>query len=94
MKKTISILGLKVPLKFFDDTRDEEKMLMGYMSKMPFEIYINKDLPKKDQEHTYAHECCHVILARVGLDQVLSKEVQEVICESFGTFMYENMKFK
>lgn len=73
---------------------NEEKLLMGYCSKSPIEIHINKSLSKEDAEHTYCHEICHAIMFRVGLDQVLSHEAQEIICETFGSFMFENMKFK
>lgn len=38
------------------------------------------------------HECNHAILERAGLNQALSPELQEVICEVFATVYMENKK--
>jgi Zn-dependent peptidase ImmA (M78 family) len=95
MKKSINVLGAKVPIKYFDEKNVEEnRMLMGYCQNSPLEIYINNSLTKIQKEHTLCHEIAHIVMTRVGLDQVLSAEVQEIICESFANFMHENMRFK
>jgi len=95
MKKHINVFGVKVPVKYFNDSKsDEHKELMGYCEKSPIAIYINKSLSKEDQINTMYHECIHAIFFRLGLDQNLSYEMQEMLCESIGNFMNEEMCFK
>ena len=95
MKKFVNILGAKVKIKTFKDANTEDnRQLMGYCHNSPLEIHINNSITKIQKEQTLLHECCHGIMVRVGLDQVLSNEVQEIICESFANFMHENMRFK
>lgn len=95
MKKSINVMGARVPIKYFIEKNTEEhRQLMGYCHNSPLEIHINKNITKLQKEKTTLHECCHAVMVRVGLDQVLSNEVQEIICESFANFMHENMRFK
>lgn len=81
LPKTVMVLGkrIKVVLK-------EELASQGYAGLYdPSEgkIYINPNVP--DIEETYLHELNHSIIHRTGLNQVISREVEEMICENFAT---------
>lgn len=57
---------------------------MGYCTHNPIEIFINKDLSPDDKRSTLSHELIHAVIFRLGLDQNLSKEMQEILAESIG----------
>ena len=40
--------------------------------------------------HTLLHEYFHAVIHRVGLGQVLHGDIEEVICETFATFLVDN----
>lgn len=52
-------------------------------------IYLDKNLNDKKLNITLFHEIVHCVLHRIGADQVLSHEIQEVICESIGNSFHE-----
>lgn len=85
------VYGVKVPIITYYSEVDG---LLGYCTKRPIKIYINTSSSKKDQMDSLCHEIVHAVTFRLGLDQVLSPEIQEVIAESFGNFIADNFKFK
>lgn len=94
MKKSFNVFGVNVKVKYFDEHDDEHKLLMGYCQKSPIEIYINKKLTNDEKSSTLNHELIHAIMFRIGLDQIISPETQELLCESIGNFIHENYSFK
>lgn len=43
---------------------------------------------------TLLHELFHAIIYRTGAAQIISVESQEILCEGFANFVYENFDFK
>lgn len=82
MRRSFDIFGLRVPVKFFSDKDNNE--LLGFCTKNPIEIYINKDYGKEEMNSTLSHELIHAVIFRLGLDQTLSREMQEILAESIG----------
>jgi Zn-dependent peptidase ImmA (M78 family) len=81
LPKTVVVLGkrIRVILK-------EELAAQGYAGLYdPNEgkIYINPNVP--DIEETFFHEYNHAIIHRSGLNQVISRDAEEMICENFAT---------
>lgn len=93
MKRNIDIFGVKVPIKVYK-FQEELKDILGYCKKSPLEIHINKNQSKDEMELTLRHEVVHSLIYRIGLDQVISEEIQEILAESFSNFMHEQMRFK
>lgn len=67
---------------------------MGYCQKEPLAIFLNDNLTKEQYDSTVLHELFHAIIFRVGLDQILTPESNEMICETFSKFVAENYKLK
>lgn len=91
MKKSIDVYGVTVPIKTYHDEHDQ---LMGYCEKSPIKIFINTAHSKKDQYESLTHELIHAVFFRLGLDQVLSYEMQEVLAEGIGNFIASSFKLK
>lgn len=89
MPKYVMIMGRKIPVKLVDqDVLDE--MIEGSIGLYDCHtrcIYINKTLPKHIQKYTLYHELGHVIMDLTGLDQVIHRQVQEIICQSYATLI-------
>lgn len=94
MKKSFNVFGNKVPIRFFKETSPELAEICGYCQKEPLAIFINENLSAKNKSQTYIHELGHAIIFSAGLDQVLSAEVQEIICEQFAKVISENYNLK
>lgn len=93
MKKFFNIFGVKTPIRTFKETEDTAH-LMGFATKTPLQIYIGDSVPKDLYDECLLHEALHCVFYRVGLDQVLSKEVNEILCETVSKFVTENYKLK
>jgi Zn-dependent peptidase ImmA (M78 family) len=93
VKKSINLFGQIVPIKTF--TQDEHTQhLMGYCQKKPLEIYLNDSLPKEEEIATLNHEIVHAFLFRLGLDQVLSHEMQEILAENLSEILTKHYRLK
>lgn len=88
------VFGNKVPIKFFEETSPELASICGYCQKEPLAIFINETLSSKNKASTVLHELGHAIIFSAGLDQVLTAEVQEIICEQFAKVISENYTLK
>lgn len=83
----VDILGKKVTIK-----RTARKTMSkefgypvdGYFCPSKYEIHIAKDMEKEKFKQTLLHELIHVCMNRVGADQVISPELQEILCESIA----------
>jgi Zn-dependent peptidase ImmA (M78 family) len=85
--RKVKILGAvyKVQYKSRDQiAKDVGFPAYGYCENGKKLIVIDKSLGDKDRIQTLKHEMGHAVMHRVGLDQVLSAEIQEIVCESFA----------
>jgi Zn-dependent peptidase ImmA (M78 family) len=96
MPKHVVVMGRKIPVKLVgQDILD--KMIEGAIGLYDCHtrcIYINKTLPKHIQKYTLDHELGHVIMDLTGLDQVIHRQIQEIICQSYATLMEDIKKMR
>jgi len=89
MKKFFNVFGSKIKVNYID-LDEETKDLMGWTTRSPIEIFVNKNMSAHDIKLSILHECFHAVMFRVGLDQVIEESVQEILCESFADFVHNN----
>lgn len=90
MIKKVNVLGDEYKIKLRKKLKDiDGHELLGSCDFNLKEIKVVND--DKVMFHLI-HEINHVILERAGLNQALSSELQEVICEVFATVYMENKK--
>jgi len=90
MKKTINILGEK-----YSYIKVNPEEIAGYAGQANYQertIKVIKGMSKKDTDQTLIHECIHIILHTVGVDQTMSLEMTEVLCESIPTALLQNFR--
>lgn len=59
------------------------------------EIYLDKNQAPDELLHTLLHECGHAIIQRISISQTgLAPELEEVIVDSFATFITETFNLK
>lgn len=92
--KTIDIYGKPFKIKFQEDLTDEfGTPCDGIIDKET--IYINTYLKEKDKKEvliqSILHELFHGVIRRLGLKQAnFSDDLEEIICDSFATYVAEN----
>jgi Zn-dependent peptidase ImmA (M78 family) len=84
--KSLNIKGQKYRVKFDPKMSDDT---LGECDKIRKIIRINSRYESKTQHQALLHEASHAIFHEVGLDQAISGEIEEVICESFSTAFYK-----
>lgn len=84
---TIEVYGEKWQIKPIEDPASP---LAGLCNKKELVIYLNQHQSKQDIEQTFFHECIHAIFSRVGTNQALSLETEEIICEQVATWIVDN----
>lgn len=85
--KKLNVFGLSVPVRL-DNLGPE---LAGHYDPMKKEIVINNDSTQKFD--TMLHELLHACWYRTALSQTdISRDVQEIIVESFAIVLSENFK--
>jgi Zn-dependent peptidase ImmA (M78 family) len=100
MPTFVTVFGRKIPIKYIP-----KKVLDTYIQNAEGvwdtytrTIYICKTAPKNIQQYYIYHEAGHAILHFTGLDQCLSPDIQEIICQSYATgledMMSQRSKFK
>lgn len=92
LPKSITILGRKIKIRIV--TAKKLQSLTGIGSIGAFDgdnliIYLNNELSNREMQITFFHECSHVFLNTVGLNQVISVKLAEVICESFANGIFD-----
>lgn len=93
MKKSFKFHGLNIKIKPF--TPDEQTAhVMGYATKKPLEVHVNNTIPEDEVFATIVHEMSHCMMFRIGLDQVLTHEMQEILCENFSQLARDNFTWK
>lgn len=83
------ILGRKIPIKLLEK-KELDKYITnaeGIWDTYTRTIYICKTAPKAVQKYYLYHEIGHALKHFVGLDQVISPEVQEIIVQSYATLI-------
>lgn len=87
LPESVVILGRRWKLSI-KELPDEDA---GECDKHLGHIYIAKGMSEKQFDHTVIHEMGHALINRMGLDQVLSSDIEEIVTESFATFFLENV---
>lgn len=86
---TLDVFGMKIKVVYKDLS---EANLAGVFVASEKTIFIDNHQPKCDQEASLIHELTHAISYRAGWCQVLSKEVEEFICEHISSVILDNFK--
>lgn len=79
--KRVKVLGRTITI-----TEKEELSDLGYAGLYDAEagkIFINPSV--SDLKETFLHELNHAIIHRAGINQIISREAEEMICENFAT---------
>lgn len=82
--KRITILGRIFKVKFeshsviFEKAGEPAVALMSWLDRT---IYISSEMNEHEQALAFFHECTHALHYIYGLNQVLSYEMQELLCE-------------
>ena len=93
MKKKTKALVLGKTFKISYDNLDNHKAY-GLCSPSDSLIIIHNNLSPEDEIHTILHEEMHALFHRSGVEQAISQELQEVLCENVATFITENYHLK
>lgn len=94
LPKSVEIMGRTIPIKLVSK-EDLNKWIMGaegIWDTYTRTIYINKEAPLQIQKYYVYHEMGHAMKTFVGLDQVISAELQEVIVQSYATLIEDVLK--
>lgn len=70
------------------------RQLAGFFDSVNRKIVIHISDNEKENQATLIHEAIHSVMFVVGLNQVISSELSEVICESMTRFIENNFKKK
>lgn len=85
LPNTVTILGRKYKIKELDFDKIEEfagSPCEACVDIKNFKIYIVKDLSTYEKTIALFHEIQHISHYICGLSQVVSPELQEILCES------------
>lgn len=94
--RQVTVMGDKVVIKqtvkAIEALESGETEIMGLAFILEDLILIRKDLPAKAKPKVLGHELFHIYLHKIGLDQYLTKEQQEVLCQTFTHAYFELKK--
>ena len=92
--KSVKILGQTYKVQWTKKVLQDQsgRHLLGYCDPVKRLIVVYESGDKRDMEICYYHECVHGILFQSGLAQVISLDLQELICENLANFIYELKK--
>lgn len=90
--KSITILGRKI--KISKVSPEILRQLSGIEASGLFDgddlvIYLNRELSEREMLITLNHEFGHSLLNTVGISQVISPELAEIICDSFANGIFD-----
>lgn len=87
LPKTVNVFGQKIKVK-------ELKLSPEYAGLFNFQkltIYINTEqLNEVERFHTFLHEFLHSVFWRLGLNQVISHEIEELLVENIARALIDN----
>ena len=91
--RQITVMGDKIAVKqtvkAIEALETGDTEIMGLAFILEDLILIRKDLPAKAKPKVLAHELCHIAMHKNGIDQFLTKEQQEVLCQMFSHLYFE-----
>lgn len=89
--KSQQVLGYEYTIEVRDDLI-ETRNALGLFEYKPQIISIQKGLDADTGQRTYLHECYHAVLHRLGIDVLLSAEINELIVDGFANFNVDEKK--
>lgn len=93
LPKSVMILGHKTKIvhtrELPETPKDDDTI--GLADILDHVIHVHKDLSKEAKRRIMLHEIYHHNLWRSGVDQSISKELQEVLCQNFA-YLYDELK--
>lgn len=94
MKKSFTVLGQKVKIKFHKKTLElHGNFVYGYYDIELHEIHIGHHNTYESFLQTWAHEIGHCLMQRSGIRQTsLSRDIEELIAEQYSKLIYELFK--
>jgi Zn-dependent peptidase ImmA (M78 family) len=96
MPKSVCVLGDKIPIKVVSQEVMDQLLgqsgAIGLWASDLKTIFISKDSNKDERLYTLCHEIGHVLFTKVGLDQVLAPELQEILVQSYSTVIVDIIK--
>lgn len=93
--KKIIIFGKPHKVTVISDLNSYGTPVRGLLVLNDCHIYLDKSQPPEELLHTLLHECGHAIIQRISINQTgLPPEVEEVIVDSFATFITETFNLK
>jgi Zn-dependent peptidase ImmA (M78 family) len=87
--KTQIVLGKTLKVEVREDLIEKKGAVGLYHYDIPL-IAIQKSLPPNIGKVTYMHECYHAIFDRLGLNALISRELEEIIVDAIAVFNEEN----
>lgn len=93
--KKINIFGKPHKITVIPNLTAYGTPVQGLLVLNDYHIYLEKNQKPEEMMHTLLHECGHAIIQRISLNQTgLPPEVEEVIVDSFATFMVETFNIR
>jgi len=89
--KKQNIYGVSYTVEVKDDLI-EKYSATGLFNWKEKKIQLQKGMDVETGQKTYLHECFHGVLHRLGIDVLLSSEMNELIVDSIATFCTEEKK--
>jgi hypothetical protein len=86
-KFSVLVFGSKISVSLVPNLTANTGALGQYYKKA---ILIEACQDKENLEKTFLHEIIHALSDRIGLNQAISRELEEIVCESVANLIYEN----
>jgi hypothetical protein len=92
-KFSLVVFGSRVPVSLVKNLALHAGALGQYQ-------YLNKSIQLEAEQNneemckSLLHEAGHSLFDRIGLTQAVSKELEEIIVESYSKLIYENFKIE
>lgn len=94
-KKCFDVFGQEIKINYskVPVVNENNQILAGFYSIPDHQIFIS---PANEKETTLTlyHELFHAIIYRTGAAQIISFDAQEILCEGFANFIYENFELR
>lgn len=87
--ETIKVVWQKKPI-----VDQQGRQLAGYYDHVNRKVVVHQIGNEREDMSTLCHELIHSVLFTTGLSQVISPELNEVICESMSRFIEKNFRLK
>ena len=91
--RSITVMGDKIAVKqtvkAIEALETGDTEIMGLAFILEDLILIRKDLPTKAKPKVLVHEITHLAMHKNGIDQFLTKEQQEVVCQMVSHLYFE-----